>query len=672
MPPVLIDFHQMVDLALATPEMGMINVPVLHSLLHCLVHKLSISSHGVEFHGPNSERIEQLIPAIPTLSPIYLKEYTVPNPKEPQNRKDITMPLQVHPINTIITINSISVPNSKPPAGLPLAPLHIMSTTDVEILKNRVTSIHDALASVLPTDEVLLETNDENCPTGPLARMNRIINTAKRVDAVEIGLRKMAEMVTFLASSCGKPCDCEDEEDSTGEGSASSGSESGSSDADMFPTVTNYETVITPVIGSVKASTEEGNKTKSAKNGSKVSQNNRESSQRQSNIDTSNNSNLKHESVNKESDEDPRKSSTSAGKPLEAEDPTKSSTSAGKALQEIETNDKEGIVKSESKKEGKGKTDQMNKNKETKIEKSKEKREKNVTTTDDQPEDSNKNTQNNPYDSPDDFDNDEWFIPGLPSEVTDGGSVPFKPPNKGKGSKKQKPSGNSSTGHEEYKQEILELIETLAKQIAEVQTQGVENYSQLESRLNNFEITFAALIRATEEEFRCSLSKYHNQFIQTMIEVQDMLDAKVEKHTIPALKQFIVDTLNEFRGTLEYFRREFGMIPDAAATTIRKLRNVDCLSCQKPVFQADREQPPYVPLTQGATPFKVVPTPEKRYCGGGHTTTTALERTLVEGNFITQHGAVGNNKDVDLEMGTDGALYRVKEGCPCRRPKPRS
>lgn len=197
----------MVDLALATPEMGAINIPVLHSLLHCLVYQLSMSAHRFEFHGANSQHMEELISSIPNPSPVNLKEFYVANPEAPHIRQDVSVPFKECPIKTIITINSTAVPKAKPPAGVAIAPMHILSAHDIETLKNRVTSIHDVLSFFVPVDELLLEANDENCQIGPLARMNRIINTAKRVDAVEISLRKMAQMVTYLAKSCGETCD---------------------------------------------------------------------------------------------------------------------------------------------------------------------------------------------------------------------------------------------------------------------------------------------------------------------------------------------------------------------------------------------------------------------------------------------------------------------------------
>lgn len=678
MPPLLIDFHQMVDMALATPEMGFINVPVLNSLLHCLVHQLSLAAHRIEFHGAHHAYMEQIIPTIPSMSPVVLKEFSVKNPQQPDEaRNEVAPPPKSTPVKTVIAIYANTNATGMPSAGYPLSPLHIMSTTDLEVLKNRVASIHDALATVLPDNNQLLHSTEDDCATGSLVRMNRIINTAKRMDAVEIGLRKLAQMVTFLATTCGKPCDCLDEEQLTDDGVSSTGSESTGNAAEDVANVTTYFPGSTPTaqIGYDL----EGNGNDLAL----VKVKNRD----QRVIDSSSElSVVKVKNRNQNVDRsDERQEQATADKKKKVQHDGKEEVS--------DDNRPKSAIKNSSKK--------TNKNEPMTIEPS----------IKGDPETVNKHTVTDPYNSTKlgknkkqqtaaeiasyksgDGDS-EFFIPGLPSDLDYDESGP-KPNNGESGANKNKNNtpdkdkmiskpgkqnkkldklnddGAPQACSEEFKQEMLDLLDALTKQLDDVQTRGEENRAALELRLNNFETTFASLIEATEEEFRCILNKHHNLFLQTMIEVQDMLDAKVDKLSIPQLKQFLVDHLNEFRGSLEYFQREFGMVKDAAGTTTRRLRNLDCLSCQQPVFQLDREHPPYVPLTKGATPFRVIPAPpEKRYCGGGHTVTTAVERRMIEGNFIQQYGASGNAKDVEMGAGTDGVLYRVREGCPCRKSK---
>ncbi|XP_034243061.1 uncharacterized protein LOC117646309 [Thrips palmi] len=57
-PSVSLTLPQMVDLALGSPEVGSVNFNILHSLLHVMIKQLELQQCAVEFRGPDSERIQ--------------------------------------------------------------------------------------------------------------------------------------------------------------------------------------------------------------------------------------------------------------------------------------------------------------------------------------------------------------------------------------------------------------------------------------------------------------------------------------------------------------------------------------------------------------------------------------------------------------------------------------
>lgn len=69
------DLHKLIDLALATPQIGVINLSILKSLLHILVQQLKLDTCKIEFDGDFALQIESLRSnsAEPTLR---IKEYT--------------------------------------------------------------------------------------------------------------------------------------------------------------------------------------------------------------------------------------------------------------------------------------------------------------------------------------------------------------------------------------------------------------------------------------------------------------------------------------------------------------------------------------------------------------------------------------------------------------------
>lgn len=159
-------------------------------------------------------------------------------------------------------------------------------------------------------------------------------------------------------------------------------------------------------------------------------------------------------------------------------------------------------------------------------------------------------------------------------------------------------------------------------------------------RLDNTEVTFTALIDHGVQFAEQTLHQQQELFLNTMIEVQQQLDAKVDRYSIPALKQWLIDQLAVFEESLDGFRRMYGMIPDAAGALM--IHNVQCVSCQRPAMQRDREAPPAAPVTTLTSKrvdraFECRPMP-----------TVTVSRTPTA---------------YELSQGTDGRMYRTDGRC---------
>ncbi|KAJ8986121.1 hypothetical protein NQ317_005591 [Molorchus minor] len=84
----VISLPNMVDLALNSPEVGIVNFTVLHSLLHVVVHQLNLSDINVEFRGQDSERLQGYIKTAKPGPLLTLTEYVVGPDAVDQKAKD--------------------------------------------------------------------------------------------------------------------------------------------------------------------------------------------------------------------------------------------------------------------------------------------------------------------------------------------------------------------------------------------------------------------------------------------------------------------------------------------------------------------------------------------------------------------------------------------------------
>ncbi|CAO1396905.1 unnamed protein product [Diamesa serratosioi] len=137
------------------------------------------------------------------------------------------------------------------------------------------------------------------------------------------------------------------------------------------------------------------------------------------------------------------------------------------------------------------------------------------------------------------------------------------------------------------------------------------------------------------EEFKrfiCDAMKaYEKDLVYAVREIQEMLDAKVDRLDLIEMKRYLLDMMTEANAKTDDFSGQL-----AAGATKKIMKNITCISCGDRVIQADRGMTNFK-LTQ--TDLGEVKIDEKklhltnRNCGGKHTITNYRERVLQSGNF---------------------------------------
>lgn len=208
MPSMMIDVPQMIDLALGTPEIGVVNFNVLHALLHIITNNLKLNSARVEFRGVQCKKIENLIKTIPIDPIIEITEYSVENETEEDGYKNrIKKEKTDFPVDTIIVVSktgdlendedSVNISRKcKNPPGFPLKPITMISTDDFREMGSRNESIHDLVSNILPDNRELISSSDG---TNPIAEMICNLNMTKRIESLEIGTEKLTTIISDLA-----------------------------------------------------------------------------------------------------------------------------------------------------------------------------------------------------------------------------------------------------------------------------------------------------------------------------------------------------------------------------------------------------------------------------------------------------------------------------------------
>lgn len=192
MTSLTLKFNQLVDLAV-NPSLGTVNTVLLHNLLHVVVDQLRLSTDFIEFHGAGSAAIENAIVSSEQYCGLKISEYEVKKEVDEATGINIEKRILISPNETDRSIKVFAIKNveanRKCPAGFPLNPMQVISVDEFQ--KLQTSSIHDVIANVLP-GEKFFQTEK---PESSLKAMFDFINLSKRLDALEIGIRQLADII---------------------------------------------------------------------------------------------------------------------------------------------------------------------------------------------------------------------------------------------------------------------------------------------------------------------------------------------------------------------------------------------------------------------------------------------------------------------------------------------
>ncbi|XP_034195382.2 uncharacterized protein LOC117611545 isoform X1 [Osmia lignaria lignaria] len=72
-----VSLPQMLDLALGTPEVGVVNLNILHHFLHILLHQINLRTTKVEYRGEDANRIKTMVSSLKAGPSLHLQEYSI-------------------------------------------------------------------------------------------------------------------------------------------------------------------------------------------------------------------------------------------------------------------------------------------------------------------------------------------------------------------------------------------------------------------------------------------------------------------------------------------------------------------------------------------------------------------------------------------------------------------
>jgi hypothetical protein len=168
------------------------------------------------------------------------------------------------------------------------------------------------------------------------------------------------------------------------------------------------------------------------------------------------------------------------------------------------------------------------------------------------------------------------------------------------------------------------LMEKIAKEID-------ENRQKTQNEMENLKTFLADEIEGKLTDLKKSIcsqfKEYDGNLIEILTDIQNMMDAKLNKCDVTQLKKFLLDALAKFDEKIENVDCKRAVAAGAA----RKIfNNVTCISCGEKVLQTDDTATTRSMLIKSMTRQNVntlnLMKLSTRSCGGNHTITVPRER----------------------------------------------
>ncbi|RLU27465.1 hypothetical protein DMN91_001269 [Ooceraea biroi] len=205
---------QMLDLALGTPEIGVVNFNILHNFLHVLLHQINLRAAKVEYRGEHADRIKTMVTSSKLEPTLQLHEYSITDGTgkvSQRMREDDGLEVEVFTEDTpLATVDTVKVTKGMrqqmgpekvgeaetvifvEPAINGVLPTAI-AFKELEQSVKQLQQQYQALEELSGTPEVIERLKGRL--TDPVADVWQFININKRLDASEQGIDKLTTMV---------------------------------------------------------------------------------------------------------------------------------------------------------------------------------------------------------------------------------------------------------------------------------------------------------------------------------------------------------------------------------------------------------------------------------------------------------------------------------------------
>ncbi|KAL6435851.1 hypothetical protein ACFW04_005607 [Cataglyphis niger] len=207
-----ISLPQMIDLALGTPEVGVVNFNILHNFLHILLQQINLQATKVEYRNENATRIKTMVQSLKLGPTLYLHEYSITDGIEKvlqriQEAKEVTIitedsePLTEEELKVTKGIQQEISPEKEndvqkvvfvEPVVNGVAPT-ALAFKELQQTVKQLQEQFQALESLPTTPEIVERLNAKN--GAPVNDMWQFININKRLDASEEGIEKLTTMI---------------------------------------------------------------------------------------------------------------------------------------------------------------------------------------------------------------------------------------------------------------------------------------------------------------------------------------------------------------------------------------------------------------------------------------------------------------------------------------------
>ncbi|KAJ0181299.1 hypothetical protein K1T71_003384 [Dendrolimus kikuchii] len=223
---VLLNIGDMIDLAIGSPEIGVVDFNMLQTVLHCLAQQLRVLGKNVELRGSMTTLPTAV--AMDKAQTIAVTEFMVETDdagKKAKSTQPAAPPPQTEP-STILVVervkkkgSPISVvlaptaprPSTVPPKGAPSivsqAPaigisssekLSLVTLSKFNILESTVEDIKNRVYGSMPKNEEILEEVRSQTNLKAITDMWTSLNVSSRLEAAEAGIAKLSSLVQDL------------------------------------------------------------------------------------------------------------------------------------------------------------------------------------------------------------------------------------------------------------------------------------------------------------------------------------------------------------------------------------------------------------------------------------------------------------------------------------------